>query len=120
MLRNLLLTVLLLTATVALPAQHRPAPSGLCTPPQVSDISGQGCHTPTPEEVRRQKQRDKELTHQRYLEMQRDTDKLFELAGQLKQEVDAAGQDTLSVDVIKKAESIEKLAKSVKQRMKGD
>ncbi len=120
MLRNVVLIALLLTATMLLFAQHQPIPPALCTPTQVPDITGQGCHLPTPEEVRRQKDRDKVLAHQRYLEMQRDTEKLFELAGQLKKEVDAAGQDTLSLDVIKKAESIEKLAKSVKQRMKGD
>lgn len=121
MLRSSILTVLVLTATIALLAQHRPSPPpALCTPPQVVDLSGEGCHLPTPEEVRRQKEREKTLAHQRYLDMQRDTDKLFELATQLKKEVDAAGQDTLSLDVIKKAESIEKLAKSVKQKMKGD
>ncbi len=121
MLRKLVLTLLLLTVTSTVCAQHRTSPtSSLCTPPQVPDIDGRGCHTPTPEEVRRQKEREKTLAHQRYLDMQRDTDKLFQLATQLKQEVDAAGQDTLSVDVIKKAESIEKLAKSVKQKMKGD
>jgi hypothetical protein len=119
MLRTFLLA-LAFTVTIPLLAQHHPSPPAMCTPPEVSDITGQGCHLPTPEEVRRQKDREKALAHQRFLEMQRDTDKLFELASQLKKEVDAAGQDTLSVDVIKKAESIEKLAKSVKQKMKGD
>ncbi len=120
MLRNLLLPALVLTAAIALLAQHRPVTPGLCTPPQVPDISGQGCHLPTPEEVRRQKERDKALAHQRYVEMQRDTDKLFELASQLKNEVDAAGEQRLSLAAVKKADEIEKLAKSVKQKMKGD
>ena len=121
MLRHVPVTALVLTATIALFAQRQPSStSPLCTPPQVADIDGRGCHLPTPEEVRRQKTRDKALAHQRYLDMQRDTDKLFQLASDLKKEVDAAGQDTLSLDVIKKAESIEKLAKSVKQKMKGD
>jgi hypothetical protein len=48
-----------------------------------------------------------------------DTDKLLTLATDLKQQVDKSTKDTLSVDVIKKADEIEKLAHSVKERMKG-
>ena len=48
-----------------------------------------------------------------------DTDKLLALATDLKEQVDKSTKDTLSVDVIKKADEIEKLAKSVKDRMKG-
>jgi hypothetical protein len=48
-----------------------------------------------------------------------DTDKLLTLATELKQDVSKTNQDVLSVDVIKKADEIEKLAHSVKERMKG-
>ncbi len=48
-----------------------------------------------------------------------DTDKLLELATELKSQVDKTNKDVLSVDVIKKADEIEKLAHSVKERMKG-
>jgi hypothetical protein len=48
-----------------------------------------------------------------------DTDKLLTLATDLKEQVDKSTKDTLSVDVIKKADEIEKLAHSVKERMKG-
>lgn len=48
-----------------------------------------------------------------------DTNKLLELATDLKAQVDKTNKDTLSVDVIKKADEIEKLAHSVKERMKG-
>jgi glucose/arabinose dehydrogenase len=48
-----------------------------------------------------------------------DTKKLLELAQQLKAEVDKSNKDQLSLDVVKKAEEIEKLAKSVKDKMKG-
>lgn len=48
-----------------------------------------------------------------------DTNKLLKLATELKAEVDKTNKDVLSVDVIKKADEIEKLAKSVKDRMKG-
>ena len=48
-----------------------------------------------------------------------DTDKLLALATDLKQQVDKTNKNILSVDVIKKADEIEKLAHSVKERMKG-
>ena len=48
-----------------------------------------------------------------------DTDRLLNLATQLKADMDKTTKDTLSIEVIKKAEEIEKLAKSVKERMKG-
>jgi hypothetical protein len=43
-----------------------------------------------------------------------DTDKLLELATDLKKQVDKTNKDILSVDVVKKAEEIEKLARSMK------
>jgi hypothetical protein len=48
-----------------------------------------------------------------------DTQKLLSLANELKVDVDKSNKDTLSLDVIKKADEIEKLAHSVKERMKG-
>ena len=48
-----------------------------------------------------------------------DTMKLLSLATELKTEVDKTDKNTLSLDVIKKADEIEKLAHSVKERMKG-
>jgi hypothetical protein len=48
-----------------------------------------------------------------------DTEKLLSLATDLKAQVDKSTKDTLSLDVIKKADEIEKLAHSVKERMKG-
>jgi hypothetical protein len=56
---------------------------------------------------------------QRQEEIKKDTDKLLQLATELKQSVDKSSQNTLSLDVIKKAEQIEKLAKTVKDKMKG-
>jgi len=55
----------------------------------------------------------------RQQEIQKDTDKLLDLATQLKQYVDKTNEHTLSVDVIKKADEIEKLAHTVKEKMKG-
>jgi len=47
-----------------------------------------------------------------------DAAKLVELATELKKEVDKTDKDTLSINVIRKAEMIEKLAKGVKEKMK--
>lgn len=55
----------------------------------------------------------------RQKQLVRDTDKLLDLAKQLKEQVDKSDKDTLSIDVVKKAAEIEKLAKSVKDRMRG-
>ena len=49
-----------------------------------------------------------------------DTDKLLALAKELKEQVDKSNSDTLSVEVVKKAGEIEKLAKSVKDRMRSN
>jgi hypothetical protein len=48
-----------------------------------------------------------------------DTDKLVKLAGELKDYVDKSNENMLSINVLKKAEEIEKLAHSVKDKMKG-
>jgi hypothetical protein len=56
---------------------------------------------------------------QRQQDIVSDTAKLLDLAQQLKDEVDKSRKDQMSVSVIKKAEEIEKLAKAVKEKMKG-
>ena len=52
-------------------------------------------------------------------EIKRDTEKLVQLSAELKDFVDKTNQGILSVDALKKAEQIEKLARSVKGKMKG-
>jgi len=47
-----------------------------------------------------------------------DTVKLLKLAADLKAEVDKTGKDTLSLNVIRKADEIERLAHNVKEKMK--
>jgi hypothetical protein len=68
---------------------------------------------------RQQKEMQKQANIQRQEEIKKETEKLLELATELKQSVDKSNENTLSLDVIKKAEQIEKLAKSVKDKMKG-
>jgi hypothetical protein len=48
-----------------------------------------------------------------------DSDKLLQLATQLHEDVSKTNPHILSVDVVHRAEEIEKLARSVKERMKG-
>ena len=55
---------------------------------------------------------------ERQLALRRDTEKLLSLAAELKQNVDRTSPNILSMDVIKKAQEIEKLAKSVKDKMR--
>jgi hypothetical protein len=46
-----------------------------------------------------------------------DADKLLQLATQLKEEISQTNANTLSIQTIKKAQEIEKLAKSVKNNL---
>ena len=55
----------------------------------------------------------------RQASLKADTDKLLKLAVELKDSVDKSSANVLSLDVVKKAEEIEKLAHSVKDKMKG-
>ena len=61
----------------------------------------------------------KKANQARQADLKRDTEKLLKLATELKQSVDKTNESTLSVDVVKKAEEIEKLAHRVKDKMKG-
>src|SRR5436190_5215604 len=71
-------------------------------------------------EIRMEKERQKKLNEDRQKALKKDTEHLVELASELKQYVDKTSENVLSVDVVKKAEEIEKLAKSVKDKMKGN
>jgi hypothetical protein len=60
----------------------------------------------------------KRANQARQADLKRDTEKLLKLATALKESVDKTTESTLSLDVIKKTEEIEKLARSVKDKMK--
>jgi hypothetical protein len=77
----------------------------------------------TPQEQQRtevEKEMEKKANQERQAQLRRDTDKLFRLSTELKDYVDKTNADVLSVEVLKKAEQIEKLAHSVKEKMKGN
>ncbi len=78
-------------------------------------------NTETGDNVQQQMAHDlaKKVNEQRQKTLIDDTDKLVKLAGELKDYVDKSNADVLSLDVIKKADQIEKLARSVKEKMKG-
>jgi len=69
--------------------------------------------------VQQKQELEKKRNLARQQDIKKDTDKLLELATELKQYVDKTNQDILSMDVIKKADEIEKLAHSVREKMKG-
>jgi hypothetical protein len=56
---------------------------------------------------------------QRQQDIKKDTGQLLDLATELKEYVDKTNENIISLDVIKKAEQIEKLAHAVKEKMKG-
>jgi hypothetical protein len=74
----------------------------------------------TPEDVKRDNDRMKAMNKDRAERIKRDTDKLLALATELKQYVDKTNENVLSVDVIRKTDEIDKLAKSIRERMKED
>jgi nitric oxide reductase activation protein len=61
----------------------------------------------------------KRINQERQAALKADTEKLVKLAEELKEYVDKSNENVLSIDVLKKAEAIEKLAHSVKDKMKG-
>ena len=86
-------------------------------PPHIGDIN------PTVDEdeahARLRQDMEKRAAKERVAALKHDTDKLLKLSLELKQSVDKSDENVLSVEVIKKAEEIEKLARSVKDKMKG-
>lgn len=69
---------------------------------------------------RMQKEMEKKANAQRQADLKRDTEKLLKLSTELKEYVDKSNENVLSVDVVKRADEIEKLAHSVKMKMRGD
>ncbi len=92
-------------------------------PAQVPDTSvGGGQRRPETEDqwtIEKRREMVKKQNAQRQEDIKKDTDQLLDLATELKQYVDKTNENIISLDVIKKAEQIEKLAKSVKDKMKG-
>jgi hypothetical protein len=122
----LLLLVFLSLRAVSLAQSSHPAlpqsapglPQGVAPPPAppVHPQLAPDDAPPTPQ----QKAMEKKANIERQKQIKNDTDKLLRLATDLKEYVDKSTENTLSLDVIRKAEEIEKLAHSVKEKMKGN
>ncbi|HEX3438144.1 MAG TPA: hypothetical protein VHT24_15350 [Pseudacidobacterium sp.] len=101
-------------AQLQTPPPSRPLPTSPGQAPTASDENDNDplAHRSMVEQAKRR-------NNQRQQDLVNDTNKLLQLAQQLKTEVDKSNKDELSLNVVKKAEEIEKLAKSVKEKMKG-
>jgi nitric oxide reductase activation protein len=106
-----MLCICLLAWPTATPGQSRQRP--LATDPNAAPTDA--------DEARDRIARDmaKKANLERAAALKSDTDKLLKLAVELKAYVDKSNENVLSIDVVKKAEEIEKLARSVKDKMKG-
>ena len=60
----------------------------------------------------------REANKKRQEDIRNDTEKLFRLASELKAAVDKSNEHLLSLEVIRKADEVEKLAKRVKDKMR--
>jgi hypothetical protein len=87
----------------------------------VVEAQGQSRESPPdPALEKMQKNAEKQRNEKRQGDLKRDTDELYKLASDLKKSVDSSNEHVLSLEVIRKAEAIEKLAKSVRQKMKAE
>ncbi len=71
-----------------------------------------------PVRARMDEERMKAMNDDRHKKLAADVDRLLALSNELKSDVDKANKDELSVEVIRKAAEIEKLAHDVQSRMK--
>jgi hypothetical protein len=104
----------LFTSPISLPGQ-----SGPTRPPHTGD--DMSVTSSNEEDSRQQMMHEmaKKANVERHTALRTDTDKLLKLATELKTYVEKSNEHVMSVDVIKKADEIEKLARSVKDKMKG-
>jgi spore coat polysaccharide biosynthesis protein SpsF (cytidylyltransferase family) len=109
----LILPLTLFAATAN--SQMRKDPSG---PPQAQPISMLTTDNNLSNDQRLEREQIGRLFAKRQAQLRIDTEKLVALAAELKQQVDKTGVDILSMDVVKKAQEIQKLAKSVQDKMK--
>jgi hypothetical protein len=81
---------------------------------------GQQSEQEDPAKAKLERELAKKANQERQAALRRDTEKLLKLATELKDYVDKTNESVLSLDVVKKAEEIEKLAHSVKEKMKAN
>jgi spore coat polysaccharide biosynthesis protein SpsF (cytidylyltransferase family) len=96
-------------------AQGRKTPAGA---PEAQNVSIVSTDIASPTVERMQQEQMARRFLQRQAQLRIDTAKLVELTAELKQQVDKTDVNILSLDVVKKAKEIQKLAKSVQDKMK--
>jgi hypothetical protein len=118
MFRSMLLFIIVTFASFsrASLAQSTTSPGGMHLPPLAEQSQGMGVPMKTEDQVNQERLRKyRELRQQ---ELLRDANKLHQLSGDLKDYLDKNGSTILSLDMLKKAEAVEKLAHSVRTKMK--
>ncbi|HUB17638.1 MAG TPA: hypothetical protein VL990_03325 [Acidobacteriaceae bacterium] len=121
--RSTRLVTLILAGALASLAAHsqQTQPTPTLRPPNVStDASGfsnnDGPHDPEQARMLHEMSHDRNVLRQK--EIVQDTNQLMDLVRQLKDAVDKSNKDELSLSVVNTAAEIEKLAKSVKEKMR--
>ena len=122
MLKTSLLLRLFVLAVTLLYISPLPAQSSADQLPPASEDSqlGRDRERKDPDQEKRERDMEKARNKERQQALQKDTAQLLQLATELKQYVDKSNENTLSLDVIKKAEEIEKLAHKVKDKMRSN
>jgi len=93
--------------------------NGHTLPPIVTDPPDKNAQMEMHQQQKEQQKKDFAAANtERKKQIANDSEKLLKLATDLKEEVDKTNKDTLSLNVIRKAEAIEKLAHDVKEKMK--
>ena len=82
-------------------------------------LNGQRSDPEDEQRMRAEREMAKRANQERQNQLKRDTEHLLKLATELQEYVDKSNENILSLNVVKKAEEIEKLAHSVKEKMKG-
>ncbi len=109
-----LVAIFLLLSIWSTPLARAQAPAA--QQPDAGQVGQQG--EPIPKDVADRMAKERLKT--RYHDIKRDSERLLEMATELKQYVDKSGEDVMSLQVIRKCEEIEKLSKSVRTKMKGE
>jgi hypothetical protein len=112
--RTLVLTVLVSVFLFAAGQSQNPPPMHI--PSTVEP--GETTQAPTKEMEDMQRKMAQRRVSERYDSLKKDTDQLLQLATDLKTQVDKAGPQVLSLEVVKKTEEIEKLSKKIRDKMK--
>jgi hypothetical protein len=94
-----------------------PPPAAATLDPQYGSTRGAGDASWNKDQLERMQ---KQQHEERQKQLKADTDKLLQLATDLKTSVDKTNEHILSLDVIKKAEEIERLAKHIKTNMRDE